>query len=112
MGCSRWALDRGMDGTEERKTLVVGKTAGKFLEGWTVARGGWGMAVEEGWWHSFPAAAAATCGGGSGGVGLTAWVEREQSKGRRQSRRRHVGGGGVPSPLIEPILGRERKGPT
>ena len=88
MGCSGWALDRGMDGTEERKTLVVGKMAGKFLEGRTVARGGWGMAVEEGWWHSFPAAAAATCGGGSGDVGLTAWVEREQSKGRRRSRRR------------------------
>ena len=89
MGRSGLALDRGMEGTEERKMLVVGKTAGKFLEGRTVARGRLGMAVKEGWWHSFPAAAA-TCGSGSGGVGLTAWVEHDQSKGRRRSRRRHV----------------------
>ena len=37
-----------MDGTEERKMLVAGKTAGKFLEVRFVERGRWGMMVEEG----------------------------------------------------------------
>ena len=44
MGCSGWALDRGMDGTEERKTLVVGKRPRNF---W---RGGLWREVDEEWW--------------------------------------------------------------
>ena len=41
MGCSGWALDREMDGTEEHKTLVVGKRPGNFWRrgGRTVVRG-------------------------------------------------------------------------
>ena len=44
MGCSGWALDRGMDGTEVPRRGAVGKTAEKFLED----RGGGGGGMDWG----------------------------------------------------------------
>ena len=55
------------------------------------------------------------CGGGGGGwcpslIFLEQPLERESSLFFLQMTARVCGG--VPSPLIEPIVGRERKGPT
>ena len=61
------------------------------------------------------------CSGGGGGGGggwssspifLEQPLEREFTPFFLQMMARVCGGGGVPSPLIEPIVGRERKGPT
>ena len=58
------------------------------------------------------------CGGGGGGwspslIFLEQPLKREETPFFLQMTARVCGGGGgVPSPLIEPIMGRERKGPT
>ena len=62
------------------------------------------------------------CGGSGGGEGggwspslifLEQPLERQETPFFLQMTARVCGGGGgVPSPLIEPIVGRERKGPT
>ena len=56
------------------------------------------------------------CGGGGGWSSSPIFLEqpldREFTPFFLQMTPRVCGGGGVPSPLIEPIVGRERKGPT
>ena len=58
------------------------------------------------------------CGGGGGGdmssslIFLKQSLEREFTPFFLQMTTRVCGGGGVPSPLIEPKMGREGKGPT
>ena len=66
--------------------------------------------------------AGARSGGGRGGGGDSGWtprpafrekpLEMEETLFFSQMMARVCGGGGVPSPLIEPKMGREGKGPT